>query len=219
MMQKIFEPIFSVVYLILVFYWSYWMYKRSQPKTLGRTYADMAFFLGFGDAFHLIPRILALNSDTPLDYTVMLGFGKLVTSITMTVFYIYFYLTLRNEKLCCESKPIDRLVWVLAITRFLLILLPQNGWITENPSLLFGVLRNVPFVMLGILIMGILFLHYRSSNDKTSGLQALLVFLSYLFYIPVVLFASSVSWVGLLMIPKTVCYLVLVYTMKKEFTK
>ena len=45
--------------------------------------------LGCGDAFHLVPRVLNYFSDA--DYTAALGIGKLVTSITMTGFYLLMY--------------------------------------------------------------------------------------------------------------------------------
>ncbi|MCR4693774.1 MAG: hypothetical protein K5773_00425, partial [Pseudobutyrivibrio sp.] len=46
--------------------------------------------LGCGDAFHLVPRVLNYFV-TGADFTVALGVGKLVTSITMTVFYVLVY--------------------------------------------------------------------------------------------------------------------------------
>ena len=45
-----------------------------------------ALILGFGDAFHLVPRVL--NYFVEGDFNFWLGFGKLVTSITMTIFYV-----------------------------------------------------------------------------------------------------------------------------------
>ena len=48
----------------------------------------MAVVLGAGDSFHLIPRALALCTTGLENYTKALGIGKLITSITMTVFYI-----------------------------------------------------------------------------------------------------------------------------------
>ena len=51
----------------------------------------MAVVLGVGDSFHLIPRALALCTTGLESYTVYLGIGKLITSVTMTVFYILLY--------------------------------------------------------------------------------------------------------------------------------
>lgn len=49
----------------------------------------MSIILGFGDAFHLIPRVIALMTTGFFsDHAASLGFGKFVTSITMTIFFI-----------------------------------------------------------------------------------------------------------------------------------
>ena len=72
--------------------------------------------LGCGDAFHLVPRVLNYFIDS--DFNFYLGFGKLVTSITMTIFYIfmyYIYLANYKEK---EDKKIITLVPII-LTKFL----------------------------------------------------------------------------------------------------
>ena len=45
----------------------------------------MAVVLGAGDSFHLVPRAIALCTTGLESYTVPLGMGKWITSITMTV--------------------------------------------------------------------------------------------------------------------------------------
>lgn len=51
----------------------------------------MAVVLGAGDSFHLVPRALALCTTGLENYTVPLGLGKWITSVTMTVFYVLLY--------------------------------------------------------------------------------------------------------------------------------
>ena len=46
----------------------------------------MAVLLGSGDAFHLVPRAAALCTTGLENFTVQLGLGKWITSITMTIF-------------------------------------------------------------------------------------------------------------------------------------
>ena len=48
--------------------------------------SSLALVLAGGDAFHLVPR--CLNYFIDYDFTPFLGVGKLVTSITMTIFYV-----------------------------------------------------------------------------------------------------------------------------------
>lgn len=50
----------------------------------------MGLVVVFGDSFHLVPRILVAFNPSG-NYHVSLGLGKLVTSITMTFFYLILY--------------------------------------------------------------------------------------------------------------------------------
>ena len=72
------------------------------------------------------------------------------------------------------------------------------------PPLSWGIWRNIPFVILGALIV---VLYYRSARqDRAFRLLWLAVVVSFGCYIPVVLFADTVPPVGMLMIPKTCAY-------------
>ena len=57
--------------------------------------------------------------------------------------------------------------------------------------------------------MGVLFLYLRDSaktKDHLFRWMGYCVFFSYLFYIPVILFARDIPIIGMLMIPKTIMY-------------
>ncbi len=162
--------------------------------------------LGCGDAFHLIPRVL--NCFVDADFTAWLGVGKLVTSVTMTVFCLLLYrlwLCVYTEQ---EQKGLSAAVYALTLMRILLCLLPQNGWLSNNSSVLWGTVRNIPFVALGVIIV-CLYCKTRFAI-RTFRPVWLLIALSFLFYIPVAVAASLVPMLGMLMLPKTVCYIILI---------
>ena len=77
----------------------------------------MAVTLGCGDAFHLIPRAYALCTTGLQDYTFALGVGQMITSITMTVFYVLLYLVWRLRYEVSGRRGLTGLVWVLAALR------------------------------------------------------------------------------------------------------
>lgn len=109
-----------------------------------------ALILGCGDAFHLVLRVLSYFVEA--DFTAALGIGKLVTSITMTVFYVllyYVWLGCYQEK---ENRSLTIGVWALALARCTLCLFPQNGWLENSSNMAWGIIRNVPFVILGAVI-------------------------------------------------------------------
>ena len=90
-MQAIFETIFDIVYLSTVITLGIIMIRRCAGEKQYFLYGIMAVTLGCGDAFHLIPRAIALCTTGLASYTAALGVGKLITSITMTVFYVLLY--------------------------------------------------------------------------------------------------------------------------------
>ncbi|MEG0017467.1 MAG: hypothetical protein RR724_01885, partial [Hydrogenoanaerobacterium sp.] len=87
-MQAIMETIFDIVYLSTVITLGILMIRNSKGRKQYFLYGIMAVTLGCGDAFHLVPRAIALCTTGLASYTVALGMGKLITSITMTVFYL-----------------------------------------------------------------------------------------------------------------------------------
>ena len=90
-MRAIFESLFDAIYLVTVLTIGIKMMKEARGRKEYYLFGLMAVVLGFGDAFHLVPRMLALLTTGLDDYTVPLGIGKLITSITMTIFYIILY--------------------------------------------------------------------------------------------------------------------------------
>lgn len=205
------ESIFDVIYLITAITLGIIMIRKSDKK-LGKMMGYASLILGCGDAFHLVPRVL--NYFVDYDWNLYLGVGKFVTSITMTFFYILMYYIYLNNYKVKEDKKVTMLVWGLAIVRIALCLFPQNNWFTNNSPLLWGVLRNIPFAILGALIV---FLYFKvRSKDKTLRFVYLFVTFSFLFYIPVVLWAESVPIIGMLMLPKTVCYVFVILAFRNK---
>lgn len=219
-MQAIFETLFDVVYLSTVITLGVLLLKGSKGRKQYLLYGIMAVTLGCGDAFHLVPRAIALCTTGLESYTAALGIGKLVTSITMTVFYVLLYYVWRARYEIKEKTGLTAAVWTLALARIALCLFPQNEWVSATPSLAWGIYRNIPFALLGALVV---VLFYRSAKeDRPFRWLWLTVVISFACYIPVVLFAESFSPVGMLMIPKTCAYVwtVLIgYRAMKESSK
>ena len=219
-MQAIFETLFDIVYLTTVITLGIVMIRRSAGRRQFLLYGAMAVTLGCGDAFHLIPRAVALCTTGLASYTAALGIGKLITSITMTAFYVLLYCVWRSRYAVEGRKGLTAAVWVLAIARVALCLMPQNTWTSAHPPLSWGILRNVPFTILGALIVVLFYRSAKERQDAAFRWLWLTVVLSFACYLPVVLFADTVPAVGMLMIPKTCAYVWTVLigfgAMKKE---
>lgn len=205
-MQAIFETIFDVVYLSGVILLGVIMLKESGGRRQYKLYGAMAVVLGLGDSFHLIPRAVALCTTGLEDYTAALGIGKLITSVTMTIFYVMLYYVWRERYEIKGRERLTRAVWALAICRMILCLMPQNRWVSPEAPLAWGIYRNIPFAVLGAVIVVLFYKSAREKQDRAFRFLRLTVVLSFGFYIPVVLFADAFPLVGMLMIPKTCAY-------------
>lgn len=219
-MQAIFETLFDIVYLVTVITLGVLMIRGSKGRKQYLLFGIMAVTLGCGDAFHLVPRAVALCTTGLENYTAALGIGKLITSITMTLFYVLLYYVWRSRYRVSGQKETTVAVWVLALVRIALCLMPQNGWTSAMPPLSWGIYRNIPFAVLGALIVVLFYRSARESQDRPFRHLWLTVVLSFACYIPVVLFADQIPVVGMLMIPKTCAYVWTVLigfdAMKKE---
>ena len=205
-MKEIFESIFDIAYLISVITLGIMMIKTSSKQSTRKLFGIMAVVLGAGDAFHLIPRIYAMMTTGIENNYQILGAGKLVTSITMTAFYIMLYYVWRRYFQVRGNTGLTVSIWIMGISRVILCLLPQNEWLAPSQPMLYNILRNIPFTILGIIVIVIFAQKIRKTGDRHFRFMPLAIILSFAFYIPVVLFAETYPIVGALMIPKTLAY-------------
>ncbi len=219
-MQAVFETLFDLFYLSLVIFLGIKMIRGSKGRKQFLLFGVMAVILGFGDSFHLVPRALALNTTGLASYTEALGMGKLITSITMTIFYVLLYYVWRERYKISGKKVLTFIVLALSGARALLSLLPQNDWFSPKPPLSWGIYRNIPFALLGFLIIVLFYKSARENKDRNFRNLWLTIVLSFAFYIPVVIFSDTIPAIGALMVPKTCAYVWTVLigynTMKKE---
>ena len=204
-MQAIFETAFDIVYLVSVITLGIIIVNGSRGNRQFTLFGIMAIVLGAGDAFHLVPRSVALCTTGLESYTAALGFGKLVTSITMTVFYVILYNVwmLRYGK---KERLLTVSVYALAAMRIILCLMPQNEWLSAASPLSWGIYRNIPFTILGIMMIILFYREAKANSDTSFRWMWLAITLSFACYISVVLFSDAVPVTGMLMIPKTCAY-------------
>ena len=199
------ESTFDILYLLFAVISGVVMLHRAKSKT-GKLMGLAALILGCGDAFHLVPRVL--NYFMAGDFTAALGIGKLVTSLTMTVFYLLLYYVWLGYYRERENRTVTAVLWVLLIVRVILCMFPQNGWRINSGDMTWGIIRNIPFVLLGAGVCG-LYCKNRK-EDRVFRPVWLYILLSFLFYIPVAVGAGAVPMLGMLMLPKTVCYILMI---------
>lgn len=205
-MQAIAETLFDIIYLVTVITIGTLMIRQCKGNLQYRLFGIMAVTLGLGDAFHLVPRAIALCTTGLEDYMVALGIGKLITSVTMTVFYILLYYVWRLRYQVEGKRNLTVIVYVLALIRVILCLFPQNEWTHADAPISWGIYRNIPFALLGLLVILLFYKNAKERKDRSFRFMWLTVVLSFGFYIPVVLWADAIPVIGMLMIPKTCAY-------------
>lgn len=198
-----FEVVFDAVYLITAVFLGFHILKDAVATA--QTLAGIAaFVLAGGDLFHLAPRVATVMRGSSRRLKTALGAGKLITSVSMTVFYLLLW----HIGLLLHSPALPTawtwLVYALALARVALCCFPQNRWFEDSPPVRWGVYRNIPFLLLGVAVAVL----YGAGVHNPSSLRWmwLAVTLSFAFYLPVVLWANKNRKLGMLMLPKTGMY-------------
>lgn len=205
-MQAIMETLFDVVYLTTVITLGILMIKNSKGRKQYQLFGIMAVVLGAGDSFHLVPRAYALCTTGLENYVTALGIGKFITSITMTIFYVILYHIWRIRYDIKGKKNLTAAVYILGILRIALCLCPLNAWTSAAAPLSWGIYRNLPFAVMGLIVIILFYKSAKETKDTAFRFMWLTIVLSFAFYIPVVLWADTIPIVGTLMIPKTCAY-------------
>ena len=206
-MKRVFgtiEVIFDILYLSIACLIGLYLLFTGNGLTLRTLAGLMAIVLAGGDAFHLIPRIHVINTGREELYRRSLGHGKQITSITMTVFYIMLLHIAQSLYRLDLFTHWTIIVYILALMRIVLCLMPQNHWVDRYPPISWGIYRNIPFFIMGVIIT---FVFYQNRNLVSAFYWTwLVILLSFGFYLPVVLYANKNPKIGMLMLPKTLMY-------------
>lgn len=195
---------FDIAYLLAAVVLGAYLIATAAGHTVRLMWGAMALTLAFGDSFHLVPRMMAATSEDAGCFRKALGLGKLMTSITMTLFYLLLWYC--GLRLFGQSHVAATMIlWGLALIRIVLCLAPQNRWTSETPSNSWGIYRNIPFAVIGAMV-AVFFSRYAMPGFPQLRFLWLAILLSFAFYIPVVLWAQRYPKIGMLMLPKTLTY-------------
>ena len=206
-MPQMGEAVFCIAYLIFDLIAAVIFFVNAHGSQALYLFGVLTLVLGGGDAFHLVPRVIkAFRGGSPrVEW--WSGLGLMVSSITMTVFYVllfYVWKAIFPEVPYPSVLPV--LIWGSAAIRVALCLFPQNNWFRAEGNLRWGIYRNLPFAVTGLCLVILFFL---SGNTGGYGLwtMSIAIIVSFACYFPVVLLAKKKPMVGMLMMPKTIAYI------------
>lgn len=200
------EAAFDISYLTFDLVAGIIFFALSEGRILFVLYGILALTLMGGDAFHLVPRVVKAFKGQSENVKKYMGFGLAVSSVTMTIFYILLlYIWKATFPELSAPLWVQLLIWISAVVRIVICLLPQNHWISGNGSLKMSLLRNSIFLLTGL---GVIILYAISGNTGGFGLYRMIIaiIISFGCYLPVVWGAKRNPKLGMLMMPKTCAY-------------
>jgi len=215
------EVIFNISYLLMIWVVVISMYIKKENlkpvnKKLGNLFLMAFFLLAMGDTGHVGFRLIAIFSGGLVSNPFLVGLGALATAVTITLFYMLFAEIWRVR----FGKKRNAIWWTLIIVGIIRlgIMIPSgNSWTSGHSPFEWSLARNIPLILQGLVVSGLMYIDARPRDDKMMTKIAYLILVSYACYLPVILFAHKVPILGMLMIPKTLAYLAIAFIVHKLF--
>lgn len=209
------EVTFDVIYLALIWFLVGRMYlNRSTVSPSNRKVAILLLWafalLALGDTGHVGFRVLAYASGGLAESARLLGMGKLATSVTVTILYALFLVIWQAR----YNRPYGWFGYSLlaaAVVRLALLVPAANQWTSANPDLTWVLYRNLPLLYQGLGVAILFLVDAARNRDKAFRWISYMIFTSYAFYMIAVFFSQQIPLLGMLMMPKTVAYVVMAF--------
>ena len=203
----IMEAVFDIGYLLFDLIAGILFFAFSHGSPLFLLYGVLTWTLCFGDAFHLVPRVLRAVKGSSEKIKRQLGIGLQISSITMTIFYILLlYIWKQTFYEMTAPVMLEILIWVSAAVRIVVCMLPQNNWCGEEGNCKLSVIRNAVFAVTGICVIVLYVMSGNTYGYHMTRMAAAIV-VSFGCYLPVTLLSKKMPKIGMLMIPKTCAYI------------
>ena len=214
------ETAFNIAYLLVVWGIVIAMLKRWSAVTEedrgAALWVMLAFaFLALGDTGHVGFRVLAFAGEgieTKISFMgtswYLVALGSIATAWTFTIFYICMLFMWRAR----YNKKFDAFAWLfiaLAVVRSIIMLLPYNNWNSLEFAEPWYVIRNIPLMLMQVCTAYLILRDAAPVRDKVGKWMAYMIIVSLVCYAFVVMFIGTNPGVGMLMIPKTMAYLVI----------
>lgn len=211
------EIIFNLTYLVVI--WGLviaLMVRRNELPADQRRLSDRitgAFaLLAFGDTGHVGFRVWAyalggLESQIGLfgRSISLVGAGAMMTAVTVTLFYVLM-LEVWRLRFNRRYGTFEYFLLLTAATRLYMLTLSINEWWQVVPVQPWSIIRNIPLVILGLGLAYLILRDAIANKDNTFRWIGIMILVSFVCYIPVILFVQQMPQVGMLMIPKTLAY-------------
>jgi hypothetical protein len=213
--QILMELGFNIFYLAFIWFFVILMALNISKVTqdydlIAKRFFLALFLLAFGDTGHVGFRVMAYLSGGLEANATLVGLGALSTAITITFFYMIL-LDVWRIGFNKERTMSYFIIQIIGFFRLLIMVFPQNQWGSLVPPVDWGLYRNIPLILMGLIIAFLMLTDGFKENDVRFKNFGYSIVISYAFYIPVILLVQEIPIIGMLMIPKTVAYMVMAW--------
>ena len=221
--QVMMEITFNVIYLIYICVIVILMSKnmknvdQKEIKTARRIrLAFIALFIG--DLGHVGARLIAFFSgEVEFNYAI-LGIGTLFEMVGLTFLFLLFTDAWRVQFNLPKNLVFKVLVGI-GIVGLIIFAFPQNQWTAQSAPYEWLVIRNIPWLIQGVVLSILIYRDAKAVDDKKIVKIGIYIFVSYFFYMPVIFFGEIAPMLGMLMIIGTIIYMLWEYTSYSRFFK
>jgi len=216
------EISFNIFYLIIVWWLVIAMINRRElvdkkDQKVASLIMWAFFLLGLGDIGHVGFRVVAFAMGG-LDAGVQLlghelklaPMGALATGITFTFFYVILIM-IWHERFRKSYGILSFIFFALAVLRLLIMTHPANDWNSLQPPQQWAIYRNVPLMVMQLCTAYLIVRDALIQHDKTYLWIGIMIMVSFVCYAPVIFLQQRIPLIGMLMIPKTIAYLVIAF--------
>ena len=204
------EIAFNITYLVVVWALVAAMVANrhtvAEPdRAVAQRFRWMFALLALGDTGHVGFRVLAYALNGLDANPFLVGLGALATAVTVTFFYM-LAVDVWRRRFGKRLGWLGGLLLATGVVRLVIMALPGNDWGQVVPPQPMSLYRNLPLMVLGVGVMLLILRDALAARDRAFAWIGAMIFVSFLFYTPVILFAQTAPMVGMLMIPKTLAY-------------
>jgi hypothetical protein len=221
--QVMMEITFNVIYLIYICVIVILMSKNMKnvnQKEIGTAKRILLAFLALfiGDLGHVGARLIAfVSGESEMNYAI-LGIGTLFEMVGLIFLFMIFTDAWRIQ-FNRQNNLLFKFLIGLGILGLIIFVFPQNQWTAQTAPYIWLIIRNIPWLIQGIVLSILIYRDAKAADDKKLVRIGMYIFISYFFYMPVIFFGEIVPMLGMLMIIGTVIYMLWEYTSYSRFFK
>ena len=204
-MHSVIKSTFYFVFIIIALFTSITMLTNAKGDRRISIFGLIVLFLGIGEAFHLVPRIIEIFTGNTENLQPYIDYGRVISSISIIFVYLFLFWFWKIYYKVSSPKNVDVALITLGVIGIVLSVILKS---TDYTYMI--LIRNLPTIVIGTIIV---YYFKRSSLSITKDSFRhlwLAVSLGLVFTTGFELFSSSYSFLIILMMPKTLVYIWLV---------